>query len=226
MTSPFALELLAAARPRPLEQNPFLRRLHGGEIDRLTLCRYACGLYSLAESFPRVLCGVLAVCDHPAIRASLLGNLLEEEGVVAIEADHSVRIDPSRRHSTLARRFAASVGASEAEIEASRSSLPRWFTEALAAGDWIAPLSSVAVGVEASVPHTFGPLIPRLREQYGCTRHDLEFLIEHVSADLRHGEEMAELIAGTLRTPDERRRALTGARTGGLTWWHFHRQFA
>lgn len=222
----FAESLLASARIAPAETNPIVAGVADGRLSRETVRRYAIAMFAMAESFPRRISSVLALCDDRAVRQSLLGNLLEEEGVVGFVPAEGVRIDPERRHGVMARRFARAAGATDAELDAISSEPARWFLEALRKGDWIGAYSFFAIGFEANVPATFRMLVEPLTAHYGFTGHELEFLYEHFTADERHGAEAALLIAGAATTDARRASAREGARRGGAAWWAFHRAIA
>src|SRR5215210_2138035 len=107
----FAESLLAAARVAPVEANPIVAGISEGRLSRDTVRRYAIALSAIAESFPQRITAVLSICDDQDVRRALLGNLLEEEGVVGFVPAEGIRIDPERRHGVMARRFARAAGA-------------------------------------------------------------------------------------------------------------------
>ncbi|MEA2464525.1 MAG: pyrroloquinoline-quinone synthase [Acidobacteriota bacterium] len=222
----FAESLLASARLAPVETNPIVAGVIDGRLSRGTVRRYALALAAMAESFPQRISSVLSLCDDYAVRRSLLGNLLEEEGVVGFVPAEGVQIEPERRHGAMGRRFARAAGATDAELDAISSEPARWFTDALRKGDWIAAYSFFAIGFEANVPATFRVLVEPLTAHYGFTGHELEFLYEHFTADERHGAEAAQLIAAAATTDARRASAREGARRGGAAWWAFHRAIA
>lgn len=215
----FAEELYAAARPLPLESHPFIVNVREGSAARDDLRSFAAHIASATASFVRALHAILSVCDNTAVRHSLIANILEEEGTIEYQHGRGATFDPQKHHPTLARRFANAAGASDAEIDALGIEPPNWFRRALTAGNWIGPFAYIAVGTESSTPPTFRLLTPPLEQHYGFHRHDLEFLYEHMTADDRHGEEGAQLIASVATTAEDQRRALDGARRGGSGWW-------
>ncbi len=221
----FAAALLAAARPHEIATNPFVAAVTSGRSSRDAVRAWAEVLFATAIRFPNVLARVLSLCDHPAVRAHLLANLLEEEGVAAYRAGERVVVDASRNHGMMARRFALAAGATEETLDAPDPRVPRWFDDALNRRDWAGALAFVAVGFEANIPETFRLVHPALRAHYGFDEDGLEFLTEHMTADERHGRESAELLA-SLPDSEQRERALHGARRGGLAWWTLHRHLA
>jgi len=220
----FADRLFAAARPAPLETHPFIIGVRSGEASREDVRSFALHMASATESFVRALHSILGVCPEPRVRHSLIGNVLEEEGATSFAPGAGATFDPQRHHPTMSRRFARAAGATDSDIDALRVGPPKWFTRALAAGNWLGPFSYVAVGTEANIPPTYRLLIPALANNYGFTEHDLEFLNLHVEVDDRHGLEGAMLIASVAATDDARHQALEGARRGGHGWWEILRK--
>lgn len=215
--------LLAAARPAPIENHPFVTAIREGALSRETVRNYAVAIAAVGGAFPYRLASVLALCDHRDIRRSLISNLLEEEGVVGYTPGQHVDVNPARRHGEMGRRFARAAGATDADVDAVSPRPARWFGEAIQRGNWLGAFAYFAVGQEANVPPTFRLIIDPLIEHYGFAREDLEFLTEHFEADERHGLEAAHLIAGAADTDEARQRALEGARRGGVAWWALHR---
>jgi pyrroloquinoline quinone (PQQ) biosynthesis protein C len=220
----FADTLYGAARPFPIEENPFVARVCSGEATREELRSFALHLSSATESFVRALHSILGVCTEPLVRHSLIGNVLEEEGAIAYVPGVGASFDPARHHPTMARRFARASGASDAELDAFAVGPPRWFNHALRNGNWLGPFAYIAVGTESNIPPTYRLLIPAFATHYGFTEHDLEFLTEHVTVDDRHGLEGATLIASIAQSDEARAQALEGARRGGRGWWEILRK--
>ena len=216
----FAEALLAAARPEAGVGDPFIEALVTGQMTGEGVRSYAMALVAIATGFPRRLAAILSICDHLEVRWSLIGNLLEEEGVTGYDPGAGVRVVCERRHGELARRFARAAGATDAEIDAAvaASRESRWFAEAIRRGDWLGAFAYVSIGHEANVPSTFRQIVPSLVERYGFSLADLAFLTEHFVADERHGQESAHLLARVAQSEDARRSAMEGSRRGGSAW--------
>lgn len=221
--STFADHLMAAARRYDVTKGPFISAVLRGTAPRDALRMYALRISASGCAFPRILGAVLGVCDDDRVRRHLIGNLLEEEGIVGFGDGHDVVADRERAHGTLARRFARAAGASQAEVDALPVLMARWFREALDEGNWIGPFAFFGVGHEANVPAAFRTIAPALEEHYGFTPHDLTFLTEHFEADERHGREAAELVSAVATTETARQQALEGARRGGSAFAELHR---
>ncbi|HEV7764441.1 MAG TPA: iron-containing redox enzyme family protein [Thermoanaerobaculia bacterium] len=214
----FAESLFAAARPHNIETHPFVIRIREGLLTREEIASFALHIASSTASFVRALHAILSICPNPIVRHSLIANVLEEEGMTTYIPGQA-QFDPDRHHPTMARRFARAAGVTDEQIDSFVIGPPRWFHRALAAGNWLGPFAYIAVGTEAHTPPTFRLIAPPLRQHYGFTEGDLEFLYEHMTADDRHGEEGARLIASVATTDEARRQALEGARRGGSGWW-------
>lgn len=215
----FAEELVAAAQPRPIETNPFVMQVRSGEAPPEAIRSFALHIASATESFVRALYAVLSVCTDVRARQAFIGNVLEEEGATGFLPGAGATFEERRRHPAMARRFTRAAGVEDHEIDAFRVGPPNWFERQIRAGQWIGPFAYIAVGTEANIPPTYRLLIPALAERYGFSETDLEFLIEHVTADDRHGMDGALLIASVAESEAERRQALEGARRGGRGWW-------
>ncbi|HEX8171049.1 MAG TPA: iron-containing redox enzyme family protein [Thermoanaerobaculia bacterium] len=216
----FAAELIAAARSVDLPAASFIAAVRGGTCGRETLRRYSVYGVQLAELFPRILAALLAVCDDPVARRLLIGNLLEEEGHVR-GVGGEAELDPERAHGALARRFARAAGAGEAEL-AIPAQPPRWFTAALATGEWLAPFAYFGVGIESNVSVAFGEIVTPLRTHYGFSEREVAFFAEHTVADERHGATSAELVARLATTAEARRRVLRATMRGARGFRMLH----
>lgn len=214
----FADELYAAAQPEPIEQHPFVVQVRNGEAPREAIRSFALHIAAATESFVRALYAVLSVCTDVRARQSFIGNVLEEEGATGYKPGAGATFDEARRHPAMARRFTRAAGVEDHEIDAFRVGPPNWFDRQIRAGNWIGPFAYIAVGTEANIPPTYRLLIPALEKHYGFSESDLEFLIEHVSADDRHALDGALLIASIAGSDATRRQALEGARRGGRGW--------
>lgn len=214
----FAGELEAATRPFPIESNPFVVAVRNGTCSRDDVRSFAQRLAAAAEVFNNSLFAILSVCDEPAVRQSVLANALEEEGVTSYAGGANATFDAARRHPAMASRFARASGVTDADISALGGTITPWFRQSLQAGNWIGPFAFI-VAIEANIPLTFRLIIRPLREHYGFTNDEMEFLIEHVTVDDRHAADGAEAIAAIATTEERRRQALQGARRGAVMWW-------
>lgn len=215
----FAQELLRAAQPEPIETHPFVIQVVNGEASPEAIRSFALHIASATESFVRALYAVLSVCTDVRARQSFIGNVLEEEGATGYTPGIGATFSEARRHPAMARNFTRAAGVADHDIDAFEVGPPKWFGRQIAARNWIGPFAYIAVGTEANIPPTYRLIIPALAEHYGFTPDGLEFLVEHVTADDRHGLDGAMLIESIATTETARQQALEGARRGGRGWW-------
>ena len=223
-TTTFESELAAAAR-LDMRRNPFIGAMTAGRCSRDVVRRYAAGVFSFAETFPQLLLAIASRCDDREVRLALLENLMEEEGIVAIDGGHFV-VDESRRHPALARRFAHAAGVSDDDLRAAAAAAPvaaKWLHGAIAADRVAAALAYVTIGFEANTPATMILLASALEKNYGFASHDLEFLTAHVEADAGHAAAGLRLTARIARDDAARADAIRGAHRGAAAWWWWHR---
>jgi pyrroloquinoline quinone (PQQ) biosynthesis protein C len=215
-----AADLLAAARERDVLEAPFVRAVVEGTASRQAIRAWAANLHLGAGVFARRLFTILGLAEEPAVRESLLENLLDEEGVQAFSGGRLI-VDRERRHTALASRMARALGASDEDF-ARQSAVVTWLDDELAAKRWVGPLAYLTVGFEANIPATFRALHDGLTRHYGADPADLEFLSLHCTADERHSEHAAALLVATATTPALQAEALEGVRRGTAAWFFFH----
>ena len=222
-------ELTAAARRRSMADNPFIRNLRAGAYRRQDLAVYFLRLWHMADRAPRVLAACLASCPDRATRRFLTQNLLEEEGFLPRGAGFALADRRDLRHRGWVERLLDAVGCDRDAIERTaprsdtRPSGFRWLDQRLAAGDWLGALAFTTLGFEANCPETYRLVAEPLRKSYGFAADELAFFDNHVTADELHGQDGLALLTRTITTPEDRARALAGARRGGDGWWWLHR---
>ncbi|HYE66489.1 MAG TPA: iron-containing redox enzyme family protein [Pyrinomonadaceae bacterium] len=221
MSCEFEEQLLATASRFDNASHPFARGVRDGIYPRAGLHLYATELAAVVSAFSRSLAAIFARCDDAEVRRMLLENLLEEEGAVSFRPNDGLVVDPRRRHSDLARRFARAAGAVEDDAHG-RVKIPTWFIRELGEDRWIGPLAYVVIGYEANIPPMFRALLEGFRHHYHFTEEELAFFTEHTVADVRHSAQGAAIIAAAARDPVAQREALDGARRGASVWWQFH----
>ncbi len=223
MPGDFKQQLLAAGKVPEIIRHPFVRGIADGSYPKEALHFYAQELIALAASFPAQLATLFARCDNENARQVILQNLLEEEGVVSFGTATGLVIDPQRRHTALGARFLKAFGV---DNPTSPSPTGQWLTNELQAGRWLGPFAYLSIGIEANIPATFRLLYEGLHTHYGLCDEELEFFIEHFSADERHAEHGAAVAATAATTAAARLEALAGAQRGGQAWLHFHQRHA
>jgi pyrroloquinoline-quinone synthase len=224
-TESLAGELLGAVRALDIAAHPFMIALANGSASRDSIRRYAIETYVLSSTFPQRLASLVAMCPEPAVRIELLRNILEEEGAVSFDGEHLVRCD-DRQHGEIARRFALTAGATDAELESARREQRRtWVDQAIGDGRLCAALAYLTIGFEGCVPPTYALLVDALQKNYGFTRDELEFFILHMTADADHSRTGAEMTASLVRSAEDRREAFDGLKRATTAWWWWHRSF-
>jgi len=226
-TDTFERELTAAAQ-REMCENPFIAALTEGRASRDAIRRYTAGLYALSDRLPQRLLRIAAMIDDRKVRLALLENLLEEEGVIAIDGGHLVA-DDRKRHPNLARRLAHAAGATDDDLRdasAAAEAQATWLNDAIAKGRIAAALAYLTVGIEGNVPATMELVVDALASHYAFHERELEFLTSHIELDAGHAAAGARLVARIASTGADRADAIEGARRGGLAWYWWHRSFA
>jgi pyrroloquinoline quinone (PQQ) biosynthesis protein C len=216
--------LLAEARSIDMRENRFVQGVMTGAYQRADLAPYATTVFHLADHFPMMLGRLIGICPSPEVRASLVENIIEEEGLEIGTDDGHVAATrhPARRHAAVAKVFAEAAGVEAEALQPRPFHVSRWLADCLSRGRWMAAFAYVSLGLEGNVPRTCKLLVPAFRTQYGFTDRELSFFIHHIEADEHHGEEAALAIASMATTPAAREEALEGARHGGHSWWHVH----
>ena len=208
-----------------VETNPFVVAVSNGTLQREAIRDYACVLTNLSAALPRSLAIIMSLCPDRNVRQFLLNNLLEEDGAIEFSTGNGLAMDHSRAHPVLGEKFALAAGATPEQIRTTQATSP-WFDEQLSMGNWIAALAYMSVGVEAGTPRMFELIIPPLRKHYGFSEDALEFLIIHVEADKRHGDEARDLVERAAQEAGQVEEAVNAARRGALAWWQLHRRLA
>lgn len=202
MFSQELIEILSNHRFR----DPLLDDLRSGRMTLAGLKEWCLQAMLVVRHFTRFLSAIHANCPDREGQQLLAENLWEEHG----------RGDPSRDHLVLIERLAAAAGATSDEIAAAqplnettayidhclRVTRKRSFVESMAA---------IGIGVEYQMPRFFGGLAAALRENYGFSTAQIEYLQVHVSEDVRHSARAAKLIdrfASTEEVKEQARRAL------------------
>lgn len=218
MTDTILIERLRdAALCRRAVDSSLVQKIASGQASLPVIQHYLANVWSIANNFSSRMAKVWAACDDSEIRASLLENVLEEEGVISFQANQ-LKIDPTRNHGALAGRLAAALGVYEKPAPQPQA----WLDQALAEGRWREAYAFMAVGHEFNVPETVLKLYQGFREHYGLTHEQAEFLWLHGEADCRHGEAAITLLAQSCENDEHRAQAISGARRGAINFYLLH----
>ena len=196
-----ALDALVAEKH--LLKHPFYCLWNQGKLTLDHIREYAISYYPHVAAFPTYVSGVHAGCDDPQVRGELLENLIEEErGPV--------------NHPALWRRFAAAVGAGEADLSAQ----PRTpeVADAIAQFRSTTRAGSVAEGLaalyayESQIPEISRTKREGLAAFYGIVDPEaVRFFTVHEEADVWHRQIEREALGRVATTPEDRERALAAA---------------
>jgi pyrroloquinoline-quinone synthase len=196
-----ALDALVAEKH--LLKHPFYCLWSEGKLTQEHIREYAISYYPHVAAFPTYVSGVHAGCDDPQVRSELLENLIEEErGPV--------------NHPALWRRFAASVGAADADLSA-RPRTPE-VSEAIAQFRAFTRGGSVAEGLaalyayESQIPEISRTKREGLAAFYGIDDPEaVRFFTVHEEADVWHRQIEREALGRVAATPEDRKSALAAA---------------
>ena len=203
--SSLTAELIATLRSHPY-RDPMFHAMREGKISRDGVKRWVLQAMLVVRDFTRFISAIHANCPYRDAQQLLAENLWEEHG-------HG---DPSRDHLSLAIRMARSLGATDLEIKEAKP-LPETYDyidhclNVTRNGSFVEGMTAIGIGMEYSIPVFFGALAESLERHYGITRHDLAYLLVHVTEDAEHAARALTLIekyADTEQIRERSRRAL------------------
>lgn len=201
-TEEFLDALDALVAEKHLLKHPFYVLWSEGKLTRDNIREYAVSYYPHVAAFPTYVSGVHSGCDDPALRAELLENLVEEEGGPV-------------NHPALWRRFAAALGAADADLAVS----PRTAEIAEAIAEFRrATRASVPEGLAALYAYESQiPEISKTKREGLATFYGIEdaeatrFFTVHEEADVWHRQVERAALGRVAQTATERENALAAA---------------
>lgn len=215
----FRTAIESSAYAYPIERCRLVRMLANPKCPSRLVRDLAISLIRTADRFPAMLARLFAATTHPILRAILLENLFEEEGIEA--APEGFRIVPERRHSHISRRFGKAAGVGDADIRDDEVPLFGWFEDALARGNWRGAFAYLNIGLEANNAKIMGPMHDALLSR-GFSASDLEFFDIHSQADAVHGSRSIEAAIRIATTEEEKRDILDGVACGARRFWELN----
>ena len=215
----FRAEIEAAAYAYPIEHCRLVRVLSNPKCPPRLLHDFAVNMIRMADGFPALLARLFAITPHQAMRAFLLENMIEEEGLEA--APDGIRAVPGRRHADIARKFGLALGIGDAEAGSGSTPSYAWFLEAIAQGDWCGAFAYLNIGMEANNARLMGPLYEALRLR-GLADDDLEFFAIHGPADIVHGNRSIDVAVLIAKTPEEQQCVLDAVARGARAFWEMN----
>ncbi len=204
--SEFRRALEAAIQARHSSIHPWSEAWVSGKLDRRLLGEWTKQHYHYVSHFSEWLATVYGNCPHEEVRAFLLENIAEEEGVTG-QAGF-----PAVRHTRLLLDFGEHCGKRRAEITGAQLNgellpetlgLQAWCT-VQAHGPFVEALAALLVGLESQVPQIYRKTTPPLLEKYGFTEAEVVFFRLHIAADEEHGERGFEIVEKYAATDETR----------------------
>jgi pyrroloquinoline-quinone synthase len=188
-------------------KHPFYQAWTEGKLSKEALRTYACQYFRHVAAFPRYVSAVHSACDEIDVRKALLENLIEEE-----------RGDGD--HPSLWLAFAASLGASEAEVKSTVAwpetrALVDTFFELCKSDDYREGLAAL-LAYEAQIPAVAEAKIDGLARFYGIDAPEaVRFFSVHVEADVAHAASESELLDRATGEADAPRMVAAATRAQG-----------
>ena len=193
------------------KKHPFFRKMLDGSLPLRPLGIYMANHFQFVQRAQPSF-GLLYYRAPHDVQLSLIENLAEEEGLVAIPGeDHE-----PHNHNELIFAFCRAAGIDEDEVRNTRMP-PAWVARSL---HYVQCLREEPVGVALAMQSTQEGqqvalnteiTIPSFVAHYGFTESSPEigFFVEHAEADLEHSTRQMALCEKYLRTPEEQQRALS-----------------
>lgn len=210
-------QLKAIVDQKHLLKHPFYVAWTEGKLTRTHLKHYAIQYFQNVLAFPTYLSAVHfntpAMGTSIATRQEILENLIEEER-------------GKDNHPALWQRFAASLGATEAEmtetapLETTRN-LVDTFRQLCLTSPFYAGLAAL-FAYESQIPDVAAVKIDGLKQFYGMTNpEDYKFFSVHQKADVWHSEAELKLIEQYADTPEKEAEVLAVAEKAADALWQF-----
>jgi pyrroloquinoline quinone (PQQ) biosynthesis protein C len=212
----FRDQLRQAGQAKSMAENPLIHRLSEPGVSPALLRSFGVLMYRGADIFVLKLAKLLAITPEWTVRAALMENLIEEEGLV-VRGRH-VEGNAAGRHVTWARDLAVAMGATQDDLSGPPLPLPKYYEDLISRGRWLAAASYLLVGQEGNFPGTIELLLPPLRK-LGYSSHDLRYLSLHHELDGAHADAGVDLVSEWARSDEEQAEALVAAERGAKEWW-------
>ena len=216
-------DALIAVRDRwHCAHHPFYDRLAEGELELRHLGEFLVQHFVLVRQIFRSI-GVSYAKAPDDIAHFIVENLAEEAGLIGMDSDEG------KDHVGLILAFTRHCGIADDEVR-SAEPLPTWLARAayfrqITESDSAAVRMAVQATTESQLVAENERAVAALCRHYGFTRNspEIEFFVEHATADIKHGNVMFGLAERHITTPEARRRALLLAeRTCRLRWVSFN----
>lgn len=215
----FRARIEEAAYAYPMERCRLVRLFSNAKCPPRLLRDFGASMVVGAELFPSKLARLFAAATHPVLRAILLENMFEEEGIEATPNgfDHV----PGRRHATIARKFGRAVGVTQSDVDRALARARGWFEDALDQGNWLGAFAYLNIGQESNMPRFMIPISKVLQER-GIAKADLEFFDIHGKADVVHGNRSIDAAVVIATTPEQQQTVLDAVARGARELWELN----
>lgn len=214
---PLHEDLKAIVDRKHLLTHPFYIAWTEGKLTRTHLKHYAIQYFQNVLAFPTYLSAVHfntpAFDNAIAVRQEILENLIEEER-------------GEQNHPALWKRFAQSLGATDAELAASSvlettTNLVDTFRQLCLTSPFYAGLAAL-YAYESQIPAIAAVKIDGLKQFYGMTNpDDYQFFTVHQTADVWHTQAELKLIEQYADTPEKQAEVLQVATKAADALWQF-----
>lgn len=205
------------------KKHPFYGKLSVGGLDLGHLGTFLVQHYLVVRQIFRSI-GLAYAKAPDDIARNIIENLAEEAGLIGIDGHEA------HNHTDLILAFTRHCGIDDGAVRdgellptwLARAALMRWITEAEPAAIRIAVQASTEsqlVGENGEV------VVPALVRHYGFREDDptIGFFTEHAFADVKHGNEMYDLVDRHVVSEDDKRRAeIWTTRMCKLRWASFN----
>lgn len=192
------------------KKHPFFRKMTDGSLELRALGIYMANHFQfVSRALPSF--GLMYYRAPMDVRESLVENLAEEHGLMAIPGEGHVAHD----HNRMITDFCTAAGLDWNEVKNLKPS-PVWRGRIL---HYVECLREEPIGVALAMQSTQEGqqvalnteiTIPSFEKHYGFTKDspEIAFFVEHAEADLEHSERQLALCEKYLDTPELKQRAL------------------
>jgi hypothetical protein len=215
----FRQRLIDAADQWPVEDSRLIRLINNPRTPHPLIAHFALSTFIGASHFAQAIALMFCQASHPAAKAFLFENLIEETGLVL--RDRTVRYRPLQEHTAWARRFCHACQLNDAQLDAALKSAPRWPARAFALleqHDWQAAIAYLVVGYERASPRYMQAAYNALLSR-GFNKEDVAFFHNHIEADQMHGEAGVDILASLAQSPADEERLLQWVTEGAGDFW-------
>ena len=215
----FRQRLIDVADQWPVESSRLIRLIKNPRTPHALIQRFALNTFIGAAHFSQAIALMFCQADHPAAKAFLFENLMEETGMVL--RGNEARYRPLQEHTAWARRFCHACQLKDTRMNHALATAPRWPARAFALleqHDWQAAIAYLVVGYERASPRymqaTHRALLSR-----GFNKEDVVFFHNHIAADQMHGDAGVDILVTLAQSGADETRLLSFVHEGASDFW-------